>query len=157
MISCAHAGIFYFSEFSFGWTIALNLHSANIWSSWKHHLLTRWSLMFSVNTNVCDRKRRATQVHYLRAARYNIASQLQCSPNVEEKRNQSKDGGGGGDLLTGQWEVIVCSLSLHQLWRNPNWQRRLRTTENIHLLLCLIFPSPSLPNWNEHNILARWY
>lgn len=49
----------------------------------------------------------------------------------------------------------LFSLSLHQLWRNPNRQRRLRTIDYIHLLLCLIFPSPSLPNWNEHKPHCR--
>lgn len=94
--------------------------------------------MFSVNRNVCDRDQQAPQGHYLRAARYNIASQLAvCS-----QKNQSIDNGGGGDLLTGQEEQTVFSLSLHQLWRNPNRERRLSTTENIHLPLYLIFPSP---------------
>lgn len=99
--------------------------------------------MFSVNRNVCDRDQQAPQGHYLRAARYNIASQLAvCS-----QKNQSIDNGGGGDLLTGQEEQTVFSLSLHQLWRNPNRERRLSTTENIHLPLYLIFPSPSLPHY----------
>lgn len=70
-----------------------------------------------------------------------------CSVEEKKKRNQSKDDGGGGDVITGQEEQTVCSLSLHQLWRNPNWERRLSTTENIHLPLYLIFPSPSLPHY----------
>ncbi len=66
-----------------------------------------------------------------------------CSIEEKKKRNQCKDDGGGGDLLTGQEEQTVCSISLHQLWRNPsNRERRLSTTENIHLPLYRIFTSP---------------
>lgn len=72
-----------------------------------------------------------------------------CSVEEKKKRNQCKDDGGGGDLLTGQEEQTVCSISLHQLWMNPsNRERRLSTTENIHLPLYRIFPSPSLPHYS---------
>lgn len=60
--------------------------------------------MFSANQNVHDREQRAPQVHYLRAARYNIGSQRQHS----RVRNQSRDGSQQGDLFTGQEERGVC-------------------------------------------------
>lgn len=44
--------------------------------------------MFSVNRNVCDRDQQAPQGHYLRAARYNIASQLAVCSQKKSKHRQ---------------------------------------------------------------------